>query len=336
MQDLPIRFIDDNQLVDSFKRRYQYLRLSITDVCNFRCNYCLPNGYQGSHKNHFLQLDEIDRLVHTFTQLGTEKIRITGGEPTLRRDFNQIVEKIRSYDEIKNIGVTTNGYRLQRAVESWRDSGVDGINLSIDSLDRKVFHQITGEDLLPQVLAGIDKAFAVGYEKIKVNAVLMKGINAQGLDDFLSWIKYQPIQMRFIELMQTGEMDEFFNRHHVRGSDIKARLLREGWIQKQKGRLDGLAQVFTHPDYVGEVGLIMPYSTDFCADCNRLRVSANGEFHLCLFGEQGHNIRHLLQSDKQHLLLKQSLQTLLSKKRQNHLLHQGDAGVRPHLASIGG
>lgn len=336
MQGLPIRFIDDNRLVDKFKRRYQYLRLSITDVCNFRCNYCLPNGYQGKQKNNFLRLEEINRLIRAFANLGTEKIRITGGEPTLRRDFNQVVETIRQHSAIQQIGVTTNGYRMQRAVESWQASGVDTINLSIDSLDRNLFQQITGEDLLPQVLAGIDKAFAIGYKKIKVNAVLMRGINDQGFYNFLQWIKYQPIQMRFIELMQTGTMDQFFNRHHLRGEELKERLLNDGWQPQKRGKLDGPAQVFRHPDYIGEVGLIMPYSQDFCASCNRLRVSANGEFHLCLFGAQGYNIRHLLQNDKQQLLLQQSLQTALGHKRENHLLHVGDSGVRPHLASIGG
>ncbi|QGM80774.1 GTP 3',8-cyclase MoaA [Otariodibacter oris] len=340
MQTIPIKNIGDDLssgLIDRFQRQYVYLRLSITDVCNFRCNYCLPNGYQPpTHKQTFLNVDEIQRLVTTFSNLGTEKVRITGGEPTLRKDFLDIAHTISQTQGIRQVALTTNGYRMQRDVEAWREAGISHINVSVDSLDPRQFHLITGENKLSSILNGIDRAFEVGYEKIKVNAVLMKQYTVSGFNDFLRWIKDRPIQMRFIELMETGEMDSFFHSQHLSGKTMLKRLLNEGWTLKQKALSDGPAKVLSHPDYMGEIGLIMPYEKNFCASCNRLRVSALGKLHLCLFGEEGVDIRDLLQSNEQQLQLETRLKSALQGKREHHYLHLGDSGVRQHLASIGG
>ncbi|MDO4698836.1 MAG: GTP 3',8-cyclase MoaA [Pasteurellaceae bacterium] len=339
MQTIPIKNVgaENVGLIDRFARQYVYLRLSITDVCNFRCNYCLPDGYQRpAERQSFLSLEEIQRMVRTFAQLGTEKIRITGGEPTLRKDFLAIAHRISQTQGIRQVALTTNGYRMERDVALWQQAGITHLNVSVDSLDPRQFHLITGENKLSSVLNGIDKAFEIGYQKVKVNAVLMKQYTEKGLDDFLRWIKDRPIQMRFIELMQTGEMDNFFHQQHLSGQRILQRLQSEGWQLQQKSLTDGPAKVLSHPDYRGEIGLIMPYSKDFCASCNRLRVSAQGKLHLCLFGEEGVDIRDLLQSDDQQLQLEMRLKSALQGKREHHYLHQGDSGVRNNLASIGG
>ncbi len=335
MQTIPIKNVGG--LVDRFQRQYFYLRLSITDMCNFRCNYCLPDGYQpDSQKSKFLTPTEIQRLVGAFAQLGTEKVRITGGEPTLRKDFLQITEIIRNTPNIQQIALTTNGFRMAKDVQKWREAGITSINVSIDSLDPRMFQRITGLNKFADVMQGIERAFEVGYEKVKVNAVLMKDLNAQEFHHFLAWIKTNPIQMRFIELMQTGEMDSFFQKHHLSGQVLAEKLLREGWQLKTRSPLDGPAKIFQHPDYLGEIGLIMPYEKNFCASCNRLRVSARGKLHLCLFGEEGVDLRDLLQSDEQISQLNARIQNALQDKREHHFLHQGDSGIRRHLASIGG
>lgn len=338
MQTIPIKNIgNDSALVDRFQRQYTYLRLSVTDVCNFRCNYCLPHGYHPpAHRQTFLTLDEIRRIARAFADLGTEKIRITGGEPTLRKDFLDIAQAISQTQGIRKVALTTNGYRMERDVALWKESGITDINVSVDSLDPRQFQLITGENKLQSILNGIDHAFAVGYKKIKVNAVLMKQYTAKELDKFLVWIKHQPIQMRFIELMETGEMDSFFKAQHLSGQSILTRLLNEGWQLQQRAISDGPAKVLSHPDYVGEIGLIMPYEKNFCASCNRLRISALGKLHLCLFGEKGIEIRDLLQSDDQRLQLETRLKSALQGKREHHYLHIGDSGVRNNLASIGG
>lgn len=337
MQSIPIKNVGNDRLVDAFQRQYYYLRLSITDVCNFRCTYCLPNGYQPNpEKDKFLSLNEISRVATAFAAMGTEKIRITGGEPTLRKDFLPIVETLAQLDGIKNIALTTNGYRMAKDVAEWKNAGISSINVSVDSLDPKMFHSITGENKFHEIMLGIDRAFDIGYQKVKVNAVLMRDLNDKEFDQFLAWVKHRPIQMRFIELMQTGEMDTFFDKYHLSGQILADKLVKKGWQLQQKALTDGPANVFRHPDYVGEIGLIMPYEKNFCASCNRLRVSAKGKLHLCLFGEEGIDLRHLLQSDDQQTLLQSYLFAALQGKREHHFLHQGDSGVRTNLSTIGG
>lgn len=340
MQQIPIKNVGDTPtvgLVDRFQRQYTYLRLSITDVCNFKCNYCLPDGYRPpAHKQTFLTLPEIQRIAQVFARLGSEKIRLTGGEPTLRKDFLEIAHTISQTQGIRKVALTTNGYRMERDVEAWAKAGITDINVSVDSLDPRQFQLITGENKLQSILAGIDRAFEVGYRKIKVNAVLMKQYTVGELDKFLAWIKHQPIQMRFIELMETGEMDHFFHSQHLSGQSVMERLLREGWQLQSRALSDGPAKVLRHPDYLGEIGLIMPYEKNFCQSCNRLRVSATGKLHLCLFGEEGIDLRDLLNAETPIQHLETRLQAALQGKREHHYLHIGDSGVRNNLASIGG
>ncbi|MEQ9886553.1 GTP 3',8-cyclase MoaA [Pectobacterium zantedeschiae] len=327
-----------SQLTDAFARKFYYLRLSITDVCNFRCTYCLPDGYQanGTNPHRFLSLDEIRRVSRAFAELGTEKVRLTGGEPSLRRDFVDIIAAIRENPAIRTLAVTTNGYRLARDVAQWRDAGLTALNVSVDSLDARQFHAITGQDKFRQVMDGIDAAFDCGFAKVKVNTVLMRDVNVGSLHTFLEWIKHRPIQLRFIELMETGEGGDLFRRHHVSGEVIRQQLLQQGWQQQQRARSDGPAQVFCHPDYQGEIGLIMPYEKDFCLSCNRLRVSAIGNLHLCLFGEQGIPLRDLLADDRYLEDLKMRISGGLLTKKQTHFLHEGNSGITQNLSFIGG
>ncbi|ART79521.1 GTP 3',8-cyclase MoaA [Oceanisphaera avium] len=324
------------ELKDAHARKFQYLRLSITDVCNFKCQYCLPDGYMPDGRKSFLTVSEIAHLTRGFAAMGTTKVRLTGGEPSLRKDFTHIIETVANTSGIEKVAMTTNGYRMAKFASQWREAGLDAINVSVDSLDPRMFHQITGQNRFHEVMAGIDAALEAGFKQVKVNAVLMRGLNDNGLGQFLAWIKDNPIQLRFIELMQTGEMDELFARHHVRGSVIKEQLLQQGWQQKLRAHNDGPAEVFVHGDYCGEIGLIMPYAKDFCATCNRLRVSSLGKLHLCLFGDYGVDLRDLLSDASQITALQVRLQEALLDKKATHFLHQGHSGMTPHLASIGG
>lgn len=165
---------------------------------------------------------------------------------------------------------------------------------------------------------------------------MLKDLNSQELPKFLNWIKTRPIQLRFIELMQTGDMNSLFTKHHLSGVSIRNYLIANGWLLKIKSNNDGPAQVFYHPDYIGEIGLIMPYEKNFCDSCNRLRVSAKGKLHLCLFGEDGVELRDLLAEDTQQSQLIKRIQNGLSSKASRHFLDEGNTGMTPHLASIGG
>ncbi|GLS84982.1 GTP 3',8-cyclase MoaA [Paraferrimonas haliotis] len=324
------------QLQDGFGRRFHYLRLSITDVCNFRCSYCLPDGYRPEGKSKFLSFDELQRVMTAFASLGTEKIRITGGEPTMRRDFLDIVKAAAATPGIKTVATTTNGYRLSQNAQQWRDAGLTQINISVDSLDPRQFYQITGENKLDSIIQGIDAALAAGFERIKLNAVLLKDLNHDQLPHFINWIKRRPIDIRFIELMETGLGKSYFEKHHISGDVLKQQLLELGWTLDPREKTAGPADNYSHPEYQGRIGLIMPYSDDFCATCNRLRVSAKGQLHLCLFTEHGIDLRDLLQDDLQQPQLIQRLENALQTKKATHDLHSGVTGVRQHLASIGG
>ncbi|NMH66202.1 GTP 3',8-cyclase MoaA [Shewanella salipaludis] len=325
-----------SQLQDGLGRKFHYLRMSVTDVCNFKCSYCLPDGYHPQGKPKFLSLDEIEHLVAAFAAVGTRKIRITGGEPTLRRDFTDIVRLVAANDKIGTLATTTNGYRLEQNAREWYDAGLRRINVSVDSLDPRMFYRITGENKFDTVMRGVDAALEAGFERVKINSVLLKGLNDKDLPRFLHWIKHTPIDLRFIELMETGLGRDYFNAHHLAGGAIKARLLAEGWQYQTPAPDDGPAQNFSHPDYQGRIGLIMPYAKNFCASCNRLRVSAKGKLHLCLFTEAGIDLRDLLQTRAQQGELIERLHAQLQHKQATHMLHQGLTGVTQHLASIGG
>ncbi|ABV89430.1 GTP 3',8-cyclase MoaA [Shewanella pealeana] len=325
-----------SQLQDNFGRRFHYLRMSVTDVCNFKCTYCLPDGYRPDGKPKFLDLNEIEHLVSAFSQVGTQKIRITGGEPSLRKDFTDIIRIVKDNDKIKTIATTTNGYRLAKHAQEWYDAGLRRINISVDSLDPKMFYQITGENKFDEVMRGVDAALEAGFERVKINAVLLKGLNDKDLPRFLHWIKNTPIDLRFIELMETGLGHDYFKAHHLAGNDIKLQLEQAGWQFDTPAADDGPAQNFSHQDYQGRIGLIMPYAKNFCASCNRLRVSAKGKLHLCLFTENGVDLRDLLQTPDQQAELIERLHGQLAQKKETHFLHDGITGVTQHLASIGG
>jgi len=322
-------------LTDTFGRRFYYLRLSITDVCNFRCQYCLPDGYECDHDRQFLTLPEIKRVAHAFAQMGTEKIRITGGEPSLRKDLPEIIAACKATEGIKKVAITTNGYKLPEHLPSWLDAGLDAINISIDSLDPNQFKLITGHDKLATILKGIDMAVASKQVDIKINTVLMKGLNAFSFDQFLAFVKHNPVSLRFIELMQTGDNATFFNEHHLKGEELKTQLLDQGWLPCIKDKAAGPAEEFYHPDYLGKIGLIMPYAKDFCASCNRLRISSLGKLHLCLFAEQGHELRELLQSDDPIPLISQ-ITAIMGDKKISHFLQDKLTGATKHLSMLGG
>ncbi len=323
-------------LEDDFGRRFPYLRLSVTDVCNFRCGYCLPDGYKKTGDFKFLSGEEIARLVSAFADLGVEKIRLTGGEPTLRHDLVDIAASISRIPGIRTIAMTTNGYCLKAKAESFFAAGVNALNVSVDSLQPEKFHAITGHDKLDHVLAGIEAARRAGFRNIKINTVLLKGINDGDLPEFLDWVKKEELSVRFIELMQTGDNLDYFRRHHLSADVIKSVLLARGFRLVPRRHDGGPAVEFAHPDFKGKIGLIAPYSKDFCKTCNRLRMTARGRLMLCLFGEGGYDLRPLMQHDGQREELQDAILSALHFKRESHYLGQGITGSTPHLASLGG
>lgn len=324
-------------LEDSQGRNFPYLRLSITDVCNFSCTYCLPNGYQktGLEKEN-LSVDEIQRLVRGFAELGTSKIRITGGEPTVRKDYLEVAKAINAVKGIEKIAITTNGYKLDQQAEDIYNAGIRSINVSVDSLSPDKFQEITGYKYFDKVINGIDKCLELGFDKVKINAVLLNDVNDIEFDQFMLYTKMKKVDVRFIELMHTGDNVDLFDKHHVSSDALKFKLESEGWVKTKRGLDAGPALEYSHPTHKGKMGVIAPYSKDFCKGCNRLRVSARGELQLCLFGNGRQSLRHLLQRDDQIEELKTTIQDALNYKKTTHFLHNGDYGITQNLASIGG
>lgn len=323
-------------LADRHGRSFPYLRLSLTEACNYRCSYCLPEGYQADGRPRFLEGDEAVRLVKAFAALGMRKIRLTGGEPSLRKDLPWIIAAVSAVPGIATIALTTNGCLLPRHVPVWRKAGLTALNVSLDSLDAARFYAITGHDRFAEVSEGVEQALALGFDSVKLNAVLLRGVNDDELPRWFDYLHPRDIAVRFIELMQTGDNADFFARHHVRAQVLEQHLLTSGWRLRARAADAGPAREYAHPDYRGRIGIIAPYSRDFCAGCNRLRVTARGDLRLCLFGDFGIPLRPLLQSDSDQDALVARIATQLGLKAAGHGLHQGNTGMTPHLASIGG
>ena len=327
-------------LQDTFGRKFPYIRMSITDVCNFKCGYCLPNGYQvdKSDNRKFLHLEEIKRLGKCFSELGVQKIRITGGEPTVRKDFFEIIKVLKFDAGIKKVVITTNGYQLDKKAKSLVNSGLNGINISIDSLDRETFKKITSHDRLPEILQGINNLQNLNFENIKINAVLLNGINASE-KDFEVWSKFiqnNKIDFIYIELMQTGDNLDYFKKYHVSANLFKNYLNKNKWIFQTMGKDAGPSLNFINPDYKGKFGIIAPYSKDFCKTCNRLRITSRWDLRLCLFGNTGISVRHLLQRDDQLSELKDLILKQMKFKKESHYLELGETGSTKNLSKTGG
>lgn len=322
-------------LEDGHGRRFYYLRLSVTDACNFRCGYCLPEGYRArAEEPGPLSVTEAATAMRAFARLGTQKVRLSGGEPSLRADLPDIIAAAHNTPGIRRVAVTSNGYKLPKVIDEWHCSGLDQLNISIDSLDAAEFARITGHDCLPRILTGIDRALALGVQT-KVNAVLLSDGAGERLQQFLHWLRDTPVTLRFIELMQTGDNRSYFASNHLRGDTIERQLIEGGWQLLPRAIDAGPAREYAHPDYRGSIGLITPYGRDFCQSCNRLRVSAQGKLHLCLFADAGLDLREEIRRGDVDALAER-IRNLVVGKAASHFLQQGQTGATRNLSVIGG
>lgn len=325
-------------LVDNFHRQLSYLRLSITDFCNFRCDYCLPNGYTanaGKRPDNELSVSEIDILIQAFAKLGTTKVRLTGGEPSIRQDLPRIIELAKQTQGIQTVAVSSNGYRLAKHLSDWQTAGLNQLNISIDSFDPTIFKKITGFDILPTLLQDMDTLLATTDIKLKLNGILMADTAFDNLQSVLSFVKNRPVTYRFIEFMQTSDNKALFFAQHSSGQLIKDFLLQNGWQSQRRASDAGPAIEYRHADYVGGIGLIEPYAPQFCDNCNRLRVSSQGKVHLCLFDNGSYDVRGFLANGDVDGLV-HALQSLMPIKPEYHLLKQNDSGIMANLSMIGG
>jgi len=322
-------------LVDGFGRSFHYLRLSVEDACNFRCRYCLPHGYHKTEADSPLSVDEIGRLTRAFAQLGFWKVRLTGGEPTVRQDIVEVARTVAGTPGVRRVALSTNGYRLTELAPDLKAAGVSAVNVSVDSLDAARFAELTGKDSLGDVLAGIDRSLELGLET-KINAVLMKGLNDDEFAQFVGLTKERRISVRFIELMPVADNMDFFAAHHLKAEALIVWLGENGWTERARNEGDGPARNFGKDGHSGSVGVIAPYAKDFCGSCNRLRVTSRGRLRLCLFSEADHSLRSFLQDDSQAPELQARVKSLLGLKEVSHYLPEGKIGNTKHFAMMGG
>ena len=326
---------DDIILTDAYQRQFSYLRLSITDLCNFKCSYCLPNGYQGKAAQNEMSLEEIKTLIASFAELGFKKIRLTGGEPSLRKDLLEIIQVCKSQPGIEKVCITTNGYQLNHFLPQWIAAGIDQVNISIDSVSPEQFELITSSSDLPMIMGALQNAMDDGFNAIKINTVLLREHIDSQVVPLIDWVKDKPISLRFIELMQTGENLEYFDRQHVSANNIKSFLANQGWSKKSRLIHSGPAIEYEHLNHMGSVGIIAPYSKNFCDTCNRLRVTAQGQLHLCLFSEDGKDLRPYLQTGDSTQLT-EFLTSSIYDKLPKHYLQQQKTGATRNFAMLGG
>ncbi len=323
-------------LEDASGRRLHYLRLSITDRCNFRCVYCLPDGCGAAAGPDPLSLDEIRRLVGGFAELGFWKVRLSGGEPTVRRDVVEVVRAVVATPGVRKVGLTTNGWRLDALAPALRAAGLSSVNVSLDSLDPRRFRDVTGNGRPDRVIAGIEAALAAGVPVVKVNVVLLRGLEEPEVARFLEWTRRVPLRVRFIELMETGDNRAFFARARLSADAVRALLEARGWTPLARTGLDGPAREWEHPDHAGLAGIISAYEEGFCDACNRLRVTSQGALRLCLFGEEEIPLRPFLQRDEDRGALVARVRAAVQEKPASHLLRLGRCGSTRTLAATGG
>ncbi len=280
--------------VDQLNRQLKDLRISVTDRCNFRCPYCMPaelygESYKFLPKSQVMTFEETTRLTGIFVGLGVTKLRLTGGEPLVRTDLEKLVGMLSSIDGVQDIAMTTNGYLLAQHAQALKDAGLHRVTVSLDSLDDEVFRKLNGRDFgVAKVLEGIQSASDVGLTPIKINSVVMKGVNDTTVADLARWCKENGYIARFIEYMDVGNLNDWKSDQVVSATEILERIDAELPLEAAPPNYPGeVAKRWRYKDGSGEVGVIASVSTPFCGDCTRARLSTDGHLFTCLFGSVG-------------------------------------------------
>lgn len=310
------------KLTDRFGRRVDYLRLSVTDRCDFRCVYCMAEDMQFVPKNEVLTLEELALVAQAFVNLGVRKIRLTGGEPLVRHNIMQLVEQLGAMQGLDELVMTTNGSQLQRLAQPLRNAGVKRLNISLDSLQPRRFRQITRVGHLEQVVAGIDAACAAGFERLRINAVIMRGDNDDEVLDLVDFAQERNIDLAFIEEMPLGRIDNHDRALTLATSDwlrAKIEARHELTALGDPDGSDGPARMFTLNGSHSRVGFISPHSNNFCHLCNRVRVTVEGQLLLCLGNEHSVDLRQLIRSPETGIAeLQETLVAAMEIKPERH------------------
>jgi GTP 3',8-cyclase len=347
------------RLIDSHGRVLRDLRISITDRCNFRCLYCLPeteaahNFYRGRWANmpnaapivqqwvprsNILTYEEIERIVRVAVGLGIEKIRLTGGEPLLRQDVDKLVARIAAIPGVHDLAMTTNGFLFASRARALREAGLRRVSFSLDSLEPANFKKITGRDGLVEVLNSIELARELGFAPVKVNAVVIRGINDHEIESLAEFARERNLSFRFIEFMPLDSARAWLKEMVVPGRDVLERLQARFHLQPlAPDSPSSTAKRWAFPDGRGEIGIIAPVSEPFCGHCNRIRLTADGKIRTCLFSVTEHDLRMFLRNGASDTDIEQWLHEVVWQKEARH--HIGEPDFIPpsrSMSCIGG
>ena len=326
------------RLTDRFGRTVNYVRLSVTDRCDFRCVYCMAEEMTFLPRQQVLTLEEIARVARTFVSLGTEKIRLTGGEPLVRRDILELVKDIGGYG-LRDFAMTTNGSQLPAMADSLRKAGLKRLNISLDSLDADKFHRITRTGRLSQVLDGIDAAKEAGFEGIKLNTVVMKGGNDQEVPELVEFARQKKVDITFIEEMPLGEISEHDRGEVLCTSDeVRDIISQRHELVPTTEDSGGPARYYRMPGSDIRVGFISPHSHNFCSTCNRVRVTVEGRLLLCLGNEHSVDLRRVLRGHPvdDEKLRETIINAMDLKPERHHFSTDGDVQILRFMNMTGG
>lgn len=315
-------------MLDEHGREINYLRISVTDKCNLRCNYCMPeDGVKSLDHKDILRIEEIEEIVKAAARMGIMKVRLTGGEPLIRRGIEEIVDRIGRIDGIDDIGITTNAILLPEKAEMLKAAGVKRLNISLDTLDPEKYTQITRGGKLEDALRGIDAAVAHGFDPIKINVVLMGGVNDDEITDFMEFAEEKGLHIRFIEIMPIGECANW-NKDRFVGVSKVLEVVPELEFLKD----DGVSKIFAKPGSGTTVGLISPISSHFCPVCNKVRVTSDGKLKPCLHSSDELSLKGLGPEE-----LEVALAQGISEKPFKHDLDDGEISASArNMNAIGG
>lgn len=329
-------------LIDPFGRVVKDLRISITDRCNFRCRYCMPEeGMQWLGRSELLDFEEIERIARVFVEkFGVNSIRITGGEPSVRAHLPKLISKLASIPSLDgspvDLAMTTNGATLSLLAQDLFDAGLNRLNISCDSLDPRRFYEITHRDRLDKVLEGIDSALEVGFDSIKLNVVLMRGINEDEVIDFVDFGRQKGIQVRFIEFMPLDGSNEWTNETVVPGDEIIS-IINSVYPVEALPHGSEPAQKFSYLDGKGEVGVIASVTKPFCGNCDRVRMTAEGKMRTCLFSVDEFDLREIIRKGGTDLDLAKEITRAVGTKWAGHSIGKVNF-IKPkrNMSQIGG
>ncbi|WP_047248787.1 GTP 3',8-cyclase MoaA [Chromobacterium subtsugae] len=323
-------------LIDRFGRAIEYLRLSVTDRCDLRCNYCLPKGFKGFEEPaNWLTFDEIERVVAVFARLGTRRVRLTGGEPLLRRNLPQLAARLSALPGLEDLSLTTNGTQLRRHALELKQAGVRRLNLSLDSLRRDCVERITGSDSLPRVLDGLMAAKEAGFAPIKINMVAMRGVNEQDIESMVAFCIEHGLVLRLIEAMPMGDTGRA--AQYLDLQPVLQRLSRQFDLSAQAVSLGGgPARYWSSADGAFSLGVITPISQHFCATCNRVRLSVDGTLYMCLGQEEKMELRPLLRAGIDDAGLEAAIRQAIELKPERHEFREQPQKLVRFMSMTGG